>query len=882
MQKVGSAMPDDRHNPQPSSAPALSEQSLADLLQRFLRAPISTARTLHAILTAAPGAALPSPPAAGTAADSIADPAAAPPPSPPAGAVVTRAQGQLLLYGLAILLCLLGNALLRSPGLSEPPAGGVALLGSGFCIWLLAELLGSGQSLKAQWQRLDRLAKAGRLARLLPLLIWLGAAAALLAAMSAPPAAVLGLLQSAGGSLALGGLLWVAIALISAWLRRRAPHITALAAWVQPPPAASAAPEPRARWGGISSSRLAIFALAAAASLLVWLNSGGNSITLPGILLWLLSAGLWAYAFAPLDWGAGEWAAGRLDPLRRLPAQCRQHRWALLAFALIMLLGISFRLTLLDSLPAEMTSDHVEKVLDAHRVSQGEYRIFFANNGGREPIQMYLLALLAPLPGLGFDHFTLKLLAVIESLLTLPILLWMGMELMGREDRRFGILVGLLLAGLVAVSHWHTAITRLGLRIVLTPLFTALLLIYLARAMRCNRRADYIKAGLVLGFGLYGYQAVRMLPLVVIAGIGIALAVRQISWRERLTYGVNLAVLVLVALMVFLPLFRFQLEEPQHFWQRTATRLLGDSTLSGTADGLDALGETTAIFMSNLRDALRMFHWEGDLSWFHNVPNEPALDLYTGTFLILGLAALAARLLQSRDPLLWLLPPMILIMLLPSALSIGFPIENPSHTRTSGVIPVVYLIAALPLALIGAQLAAALPRRIGSGAAVLFCSAVLLFANVFNTRLYFDIYPAIYTRSTYAYSEAGAMLRGFAESDGAYGNGFMLIYPHFWDHRAVGINAGQPLWPNSVFLQDLPATLDRARQRSDSFALNPDRDLLFFHSTQDSAATQQLREWFPEGREQLQQSHHPQGAYMLYRVPFLGAGDLDEFIRRHS
>jgi hypothetical protein len=45
-------------------------------------------------------------------------------------------------------------------------------------------------------------------------------------------------------------------------------------------------------------------------------------------------------------------------------------------------------------------------------------------------------------------------------------------------------------------------VTRLSLRIVLTPLVASLLIIYLTRAMRFNRRMDYIKAGLVLGFGL--------------------------------------------------------------------------------------------------------------------------------------------------------------------------------------------------------------------------------------------------------------------------------------------------------------------------------------------------------------------------------------------
>ncbi|PJF20508.1 MAG: hypothetical protein CUN56_15815, partial [Phototrophicales bacterium] len=170
------------------------------------------------------------------------------------------------------------------------------------------------------------------------------------------------------------------------------------------------------------------------------------------------------------------------------------------------------------------------------------------------PIQMYLMALFSNLPGLGFNHFTLKLLAAIQSLITLPILFWLGVEVMGEKNRRFGVLVGLLLMALVAVSYWHVAISRQALRIVMTPIFTALLMIFLARAMRHNRRSDYIKAALVLGFGLYAYQAIRMLPVVIVAGIFIAILVQNISWRERLRYGVNLAVLVFISFMVFLPM----------------------------------------------------------------------------------------------------------------------------------------------------------------------------------------------------------------------------------------------------------------------------------------------------------------------------------------
>jgi class 3 adenylate cyclase len=68
---------------------------------------------------------------------------------------------------------------------------------------------------------------------------------------------------------------------------------------------------------------------------------------------------------------------------------------------------------------------------------------------------------------------------------------------------------------------------------------------------------------------------------------------------------------------------------------------------------------------------------------------------------------------RRRDPADWLIPIMLFIMLLPSALSLAYPIENPSATRTSGTLPAAYLLAAFPLALIVDGIAKVSPGRRG-------------------------------------------------------------------------------------------------------------------------------------------------------------------------
>lgn len=820
---------------------------------------------------------------------------------------LNRSQVQLLLYTVAVVIGLIGSSMLMGPsGVQKRTETNALIVGSpflwmSFFIWLIAEIYGNWLSIVDWWARQNQLQRIRLVLRLIfPLAFFLLSLLNFVDAMSAPPEDALGIVQSAINRFAIGVVLWILIE-FGYWLINRIyrSNPDSLPIWLVATINTGDIPEDHIRsvarlpqlrlpfsWGRVSLTVLAILS-----SALIWLGTSNNRVSPFIIFIWFLNAGIWAFVFAPIGFNIFDWASDRIDDLRAI--QWRRYSWAILAFLLIMILGIGFRLVQLDSLPSEMTSDHLEKLLDSARVYKGEYNIFFANNGGREPIQMYLMSIFSTLPGRGFDHYSLKLLAAIESLITLPILVWMGMEVVGKHNRRLGLLVGLLLAGLVAVSYWHTAITRQGLRIVLTPLFTALLVIYLSRAMRYNRRSDFVKSALILGFGLYAYQAIRMLPIVIVAGIGIAVLIRPIAWRERLTYGINLGVLVFVSFMVFLPMFHYSLEDSDHFWRRTAGRLLGDDVIvEEAADGrliersttpeerIEAFNANVPILMNNIRNAVLMFNWKGDVAWISGVPNEPAMDRYTGTFLILGLAAWLALMLRRRDPVIWLMPVMVFIMLLPSALSIAYPLENPSHTRTSGAIPAVYLISAFPLGLISIKLVEVFSRRTGIVLAVILCSGTILLANNSNTSLYFDQYPEVYSGPSYPYSEAGTVLRGFAESDGTYGNAFMIAFPHWWGHREVGLAAGLTDWPNGIISRnDVPGFLNIAQYKTDRYKFDPNKDMLFFYSVNDVETSEQLKVWFPNGRESEIQSYQLNDIYMLYRVPFLGDEGFQQWLQ---
>ncbi|GAB4518362.1 MAG: hypothetical protein OHK0046_25900 [Anaerolineae bacterium] len=630
---------------------------------------------------------------------------------------------------------------------------------------------------------------------------------------------------------------------------------------------------------------------------LAWTDTGGNEFRPAGFWAWVVSIIMVIIATAPVSWASP-------DTWRRIATALQRLRpnWVWLALAVIVLFGAYFRLSDLSGVPPEMTSDHIEKLLDSNRVLLGDRDVFFRNNGGREPFQMYAMALVSQLPGLGINFQTLKLLAVFEGLVTLPVLFLMGREVIGDRNRTLGIVVGLLLAALVAASYWHVTVTRLALRIVMTPLVMSLLMIFLVRGMRTNRRGDFVLAGLVLGFGLYTYQAVRMMPLVVLAGVALAILAHIRRPRQVGRYVQHLAVLVLVAFVVFIPLFRFSVDDPDAFWMRAAGRLLGDDIIQTTdqfgniveraatfEERMSAFQDNLGVLADNMRNALLMFNWKGDVAWISGVPNYPAMDSFTGALFIVGLAAWLVLSIRSGDPVYWLIPLALLLMLLPSALSIAAPLENPSATRSSGAIPMAYLIAALPLALIAFTVRDVLDRQTSLFAAVSLIVIVIFGAYSVNARTYFEDYRESYLESWRSHSYPGQVLRGFAESDGSYGNAFIMAYPHWLDHRILGLEGGIIDWPNAVADANGRTALERTPDflydawlcPDNTYRLDPDKDVLFFLHVDDTAAQTQFAAWFPQGRSTVFEAERRKDEFVTYRVPALGTAALQSWLRDH-
>jgi hypothetical protein len=159
---------------------------------------------------------------------------------------------------------------------------------------------------------------------------------------------------------------------------------------------------------------------------------------------------------------------------------------------------------------------------------------------------------------------------------------------------------------------------------------------------------------------------------------------------------------------------------------------------------------------------------------------------------------------------------------------------------------------------------------------------VLVTAGAFdaNTRLYFEDYRIAYENASLPYSEPGQFLRGFTLLRGSAGNAFMVAYPYWWDHRAIGIEGGAVNWPNGIISRDeIPTFLYQASQRTDKYRFDPAKDMAFFLSPEDTETAALLQQWFPGGRLVHHTSYQANNDFVTYEAPALGEEAFLIFLR---
>jgi len=597
--------------------------------------------------------------------------------------------------------------------------------------------------------------------------------------------------------------------------------------------------------------RLIPFLASIGFSFAAFLSFDENLFTTGNLTLWLIGMALFVYAL----WIPYRWARAPQSPYARRRALLW---WILLGLAAALV--IFFRAYRIGDVPSEPFSDHAEKILDVYEVTQGQTSIFFPRNTGREAFQMYWTILVSWAFGTGLSFLSLKIGTALLGLLTLPYMYLLGKEIGGQR-------VGLLALILTGVGYWPNVISRVGLRFPLYPVFVAPTLYYLIRGLRTRNRNDFILSGLFLGGGLHGYSPIRILPIVVVIAVGLYLLHAQ-SRGARKDAALWLVVLGLTSLVVFIPLLRYSLDNPEAFSYRAFSRLGSvEQPLPGAAHEL---------FFSNLWNALRMFNYDDGEIWVHSVTHRPALDVVSATLFLIGVLLALVRYIRNRHWLDLFLPLSIPLLAMPSILSLAFPGENPALNRAGGAYIPAFLLAALALdGLLGAvsrrnggQAGASGKIRAGIawgpapslawGLGLLLLSA----SAVQNYDLVFRQYADQFDGGAWNSSEMGAVIKEFGQTYGTTDTAWIVPYPHWVDTRLPGVWAGIPNRDFAMWRENLPDTVELPGPKLFLVKANvsgsPEND----QETLDA-----LEELYPQGRLELHPSDVEGHEFWVFFVP---------------
>ena len=466
--------------------------------------------------------------------------------------------------------------------------------------------------------------------------------------------------------------------------------------------------------------------------------------------------------------------------------------WHALALVGILVVAAFLRLYQLDAIPREMGTDMPHNYQNALQIMSGQFMIFCPSYPGRESLFFYLLAGYSKV--FGLSYFSIKFTSAMVGLATVAALYGVATYLFDRE-------VGLAAAALLAVSKWHVILSRTGYRASLMPLAVLVVLFLLLRALRRGRASDWVLAGMALGLGLYTYNAFMIVPGAVAAALAIEVAREGRGALRRRGWG--LVGLAVGAMLVFLPLGRYALEQPQSYLFRVATRV--------TSVERPLPADLAGVLAGNLWRAAGMFNLRGDEVALSNVPYQRELGAVSAVFFVAGLGYALARWRRGHYALALVF---LGSLMLPTALSVAFPREVPNAVRASGAIVPVYLLAALPLALLRRSLAflgkpvtaqetagtsgavwwsptrpraerwrALVRRSMGAGVPAIALVVVLLGAELAETRhAYFDEYVAHLPGRNYAISlEIARVLDDFAPE----GQAFVKIWPYWFDGNAL-------------------------------------------------------------------------------------------------
>ena len=428
--------------------------------------------------------------------------------------------------------------------------------------------------------------------------------------------------------------------------------------------------------------------------------------------------------------------------------------FSLASLIAIIALAATLRFWRLEGIPPGINQDEAVHAYDAWSLLRtgrdhdgAAWPIFFRAFGDYHP-GPYIYAIIPFEALLGLRVLAARLPAALIGTAAIP-LAYLLMR------RRYGELVALFAAALIAISPWHVHLSRLAFEAGTCPTLLLLAFVLLLTATRVQpgtpmnpARARslvlFTLGGLVLGLTAWTYHAMRVVVPVLLFGM-VLISRRTLSEMLR-TPGARIVLITAAGglLIGLTPFLAATALAPQQVWARA-------TAVTGAPDGSPLLSFAHG-YLAHFSPEFLLFH--GDRSEIQSLPGYGQLHLPALILLPLGVWRLIANRRTDRFGLLLVF--WVFIGPLPAALTT---LTGGHALRSVGMLPAVDLVSAVGavyLISLAGEKSAGLRRLTFSGLIVALTVCTVTFSWRFFVRYPVQSAPAFQAEWKAAFDEVEA------------------------------------------------------------------------------------------------------------------------------
>ena len=359
------------------------------------------------------------------------------------------------------------------------------------------------------------------------------------------------------------------------------------------------------------------------------------------------------------------------------------NKKVIILLGIILVIAGFLRLYALDTTPPGLYPD---EAMNANDALTNPGKVFYPENNGREGLYMNLVNLSFKI--FGPSPFSLRFVSAIIGIFTI-----LGLYLLSKElfqNLKFKTensnLLALLASFFLAISFWHINFSRIGFRRAFLPFVLVFCFYFFFQGLRKKNMFQIIISGIFFGLGFYTYSSFRLafliLPFIVIPYFFLFKKEKELK-----KFFLCAFYFIISAIITSLPLWLYFISNPSDFLGR-----LGPISIF-------AQDSVVKSFFISLIRHLGMFNVSGDFNWRHNLSGSPQLLWPIGILFLIGFIFSFKKLLSSYKnrnyqslSVYSFLFGWFFVMILPGALTYE---GLPHSLRTIGIIPVVYIFAAL-------------------------------------------------------------------------------------------------------------------------------------------------------------------------------------------